>query len=109
APELFVSQFFDAQVFFTTVLPLASRALMQELGECFRQAISERFDHDRIVVVQIAFELFCKILCTNAGSYRKCADVVDEFGFRWRHEIRERATWLVRLFWSLLTQHVQAQ
>ena len=45
-------------------VPLAARAEVQPLGEGLGEPIGERLDDDRAVVVVLALELGCKLVCT---------------------------------------------
>src|SRR5260221_13461868 len=70
-------QFIIRKCFVAGISPeLASHAPVQMLGEGLGEAIGERLEQDRIVIVVLRFELCQPLVDTDSGGYRKSADVI---------------------------------
>jgi hypothetical protein len=54
----------------------AAHALVQQFGERFRQAVGERLQHDRAVVVALLLEFLKLLLDADAGGHGKRAYIV---------------------------------
>ena len=71
-----VHQVLRGQVFITPESPGLTRDLVRIFGEGFRQAIGQRFQKDRAVIVVLCSKLFCDLIGTDACGDCESADVV---------------------------------
>ena len=67
-----------------------AHALVQPLGEGFRQPVGQRLDHDGGVVVVGALEALGDLVLADAGGDGEGADVIGKPAVARRDEIGER-------------------
>ena len=80
---------------------------MQPLGERFGEAIGQRLDHDRGIVVVGALEAVGDFVLADAGRHHEGADVIGR-AFR-RDEIGERHIGAALAAGELLAQRMQGR
>ena len=97
------------EAFLSPVPPLAPRARVQVFGERFGESIRKRLDHDRVVVVEVAFERPHELGHTVAGGHGEGADEVLHAAITGRHEVGERQVGGAAGHLLLLAEHVEAQ
>ena len=74
---VFADQLLVAEVFVRRVAPVhLTHALVQVLGEGFRQAVGDRFHHDFIVIIVLRFERVRQRIFFQTAGYRKGANIV---------------------------------
>ena len=89
----------DATIFFRHQLlvgqilvrrvPRAARFAVDDFRQTFRQPISERFGHDRVVIVVVAFEARHELRHSNPRGDREGANVIGDAAALGRHEVGE--------------------
>ena len=108
AAVFFRDQIFGAQRLVRLVAPeFLAHALMQALGESFRQPVGQRLDQDGGVIVVRPFETLGDLVLADAGGHRKGADIVGNARFARRDEIGERGIGAAFALGQLLTQRMQ--
>ena len=80
---------------------------MHALGERFGEAVAQRGEEDRVVVVVVALEALGALVFAVAGRHGERADVVRDAGFERRDEVGEREIRVARVARELLAQRVQ--
>lgn len=76
-PVVFADQILIAEVFIRRVAPVhLTHALVEVLGEGFRQAVGNRFHHDFIVIIVLRFERVRQRVFLQTAGHRKGADIV---------------------------------
>ena len=80
---------------------------MQALGEGFGEAVGQRLDHDRRIVVVRALEALGDLVLADAGGDDEGADVVGDAALARRDEIGERHIGAPFAPRELLAQRVQ--
>src|SRR5882672_5464828 len=88
---------------------LASHALVQPLGEGFRQPIRERLEQDRVVVIVRSLEARDMRLDAKPRGDRETADVVGDTARLGGDEVGETAVRLALRLALLLTQEMHAR
>ena len=53
---------------------------VEVLSERFRQAIGQRFGHDRIIIVMLRLEFFRQLVHSDSGSHRETPEVISQRG-----------------------------
>src|SRR5262249_31762559 len=77
AAVLLFDQRIDGKLFLSGIAPkFPAHTQMQKLGKCLGQAVGERLQHDRAVVIVLGLEGLEQWLDAEAGGDRKAADVV---------------------------------
>ena len=72
------------------VAPVAASARVKVFGERFGEAVGERLDHDRVIVVVVALERRDELGCAVSGRDGEGADEVADPAAARRDEIRQR-------------------
>src|SRR3954469_5342923 len=93
AAILLRNQLLIRQALAVAVSPVLARLRMEVLRERFGQSIGECLDHDRVVIVEIPFELPYQIVGAKTGRYCKHAKVVRNTALARGDEVRQRSIW----------------
>ena len=80
---------------------------MHALGESFGQAVGQRLDHDRGVIVIGALEALGHRVLADAGGDREGADIIGKPAVARRDEIGERHVGAAFALRQLLAQRMQ--
>ena len=103
----FGDQVFVSERFLLDIAPVfLAYALVQVLGEGFGEAVAQRFEQDRVVVVVRGFEGFGALVLTDAGGDDERAEVVGAPGILGRDKIGETQVGAAFGFFRLLAQVV---
>ena len=74
---VFADQLLVAEVFVRRVAPVhLTHALVEVLGEGFRQTVSNRFHHDFVVIIVLRFERIRQRVFFQTAGYRKGTDII---------------------------------
>src|SRR5436190_23418994 len=72
----FANQILRCQIFVAPKSPGLARKFVCIFGERFRQAIRQRFQHDRVIIIVGGFEFCRDFVRANARGYSEASDVV---------------------------------
>ena len=108
AAILFANQFVGREFLVLSVAPLITSDLVQAFCKGFRKAISERFGHNRLIVVVVLQKLRNQFVTADSGRDREGSDVVRSPGVDRCDEVRQGTEILLPLPFPLLTQRRKA-
>src|SRR5262249_3668398 len=102
-----LDQILGLQIFIPTVAPLLARALVQQFGEGFGQAVRQRLGHNRVVIVQVTLESGAELFEADARGDGEAADVIDPPALLRSDEVSQRLIVLAGTLFDLLSQRVE--